>query len=78
MLPLGPLVLLLSMIYSNQDIVRALFERDPEEFRYIAKVLGYLELPEDLNSESMDLSYLCKGKTGSDEKLNSFGTISQG
>ena len=74
----GPLNVLLSTICSNQDIVKALFDRNPEEFRYVAKMIGSLDLPEDLKTNSFDLSYFCEQTGESDKTQNSAKTPPKG
>ena len=51
---------LLPTICSNQDLVKTLFERNPNECRNIARQLGLGLLPEDLKSDSIDLGYICE------------------
>ena len=52
--------MLLPTICSNQDLVKTLFERNPNECRNIARKLGLGLLPDDLKSDSIDLEYICE------------------
>ena len=54
--------MLLPIICSNQDLVKTILERNPEEFRYVAQIFGSVTLPVDLNVESIHLGYLCGQK----------------
>ena len=56
--------MLLPTICSNQDLVKTLLERNPENFRYITKQLGKITPPLDLSVDTIDLGYLCGRKTG--------------
>ena len=55
--------MLLPTICSNQDLVKTLLERNPENFRYITKQLGKITPPLDLSVDTIDLGYLCGRKT---------------
>ena len=68
---LGPLAVLLKTICSNQDIVKSLFVRNPEEFRHVAATIALLDLPEDFKADSFDLSYLCENRGESGKLQNS-------
>ena len=61
---IGTLAMLLPTICSNQDLVKTLLERNPENFRYITKQLGKITPPLDLSVDTIDLGYLCGRKTG--------------
>ena len=75
---LGTLAVLWSTICSNQDIVKTLFDRNPEEFRYVTTMLGPLDLPEDFKANSFDLSYFCKRREESDNMQNSNNLLTEG
>ena len=61
------LSLFLPTICSNQDLVRTLAERNPDELRLLAESLAFLSLPEDFTINSLNLTQLCleedKGKS---------------
>ena len=68
---LDHLSLFLPTICSNQDLVRTLIKRNPEEFRFLAESLAFLSLPEDLTINSINLTQLCqKDESSSDNKNN--------
>ena len=56
------LSLFLPTICSNQDLVRTLAERNPEELRLLAESLAFLSLPEDFTIKSFNLTQLCLGE----------------
>ena len=75
---LDHLSLFLPTICSNQDLVRTLIKRNPEEFRFLAESLAFLSLPEDLTINSINLTQLCKKDESSSDKKNNLKLPDEG
>ena len=75
---LDHLSLFLPTICSNQDLVRTLIKRNPEEFRFLAESLAFLSLPEDLTINSINLTQLCKKDESSSDKNNNLKLPDEG
>ena len=69
---------LLPTICSNQDLVKTLFERNPNECRNIARQLGLGLLPEDLKSDSIDLGYICEHGKKENQDSSSLNLLPDG
>lgn len=69
---------LLPTICSNQDLVKTLFERNPNECRNIARKLGLGLLPDDLKSDSIDLEYICENRKKENQDSSSMNLLSDG